>query len=359
MAMGAVLAATSGLAAPPATDGGAPARDAALRLSVDLRDGSRLVGTPGVDTLKLNAAFGAVTVPWAQVRELQMADDREKAVVLFANGDRLSAVPSLDKLEMATVIGPVTVGAEHVARVRVTGGVVNAKGLRLWNTFDSREELASSRVGPGGEWRRGRFVKGVEGQGLEVSWNQSEAVAFPKEALNPGAGCVEMWVKLVGFSGTLLDGENPALFVLDYDGGQYSIHINANDGASQGGICARAGALGTCGTGPFGSWTYERAFQGANPREWRHVALVWDRKGLPGVGSGGRKLAVFVDGRLNTGAWTESSGEPPDAFPDGELVVFRTQHLRAGAVVFDNLKVWSYAKTDFSDRFEGTDLAPR
>jgi hypothetical protein len=65
----------------------------------------------------------------------------------------------LDKLELATAIGPVTVGPEHVARVRVTGGAANAKGLLLWNTFDSREELVSSRVGPGGEWRRGRFVK--------------------------------------------------------------------------------------------------------------------------------------------------------------------------------------------------------
>jgi hypothetical protein len=180
-------------------------------------------------------------------------------------------------------------------------------------------------------------------------------VTFPVDIVPTTAGCIEFWAQLVDFPPGLPWGQKPGLIgVADKeDGNRGSIlHFNGNDGASNGGLCVGLEGVGSAGTGQYGSWTYARALGAETVGDWHHYALVWAAAGIPGVADGTRGLAVFVDGRLNTGAWNGAAVPPGKlVLPSGgRLGLLFHQGLSSGRVVFDNLKIWDYAKTDFADR---------
>jgi hypothetical protein len=137
--------------------------------------------------------------------------------------------------------------------------------LVLWNKLGSKTEIYESEVGPSGTYsgEGGRFVEGrfggaLSGTAKEVHYQQPALVTFPKEVISTDAGCVEVWAKLDDFPVALKSGENPALFKIHDGTCSYIMHLNANDGASKGGLCGRAGGNSSAGTGVFGTWTYEQ-----------------------------------------------------------------------------------------------------
>jgi len=182
--------------------------------------------------------------------------------------------------------------------------------LVLWNKLGSKKEIHESEVGPGGTYsgEGGRFVEGRFGGALsatakEIHYQQPALVTFPKEVISTDAGCIEVWAKLDGFPKTLKWGENPALLKIHDGKCSYIIHLNGNDGASNGGLCGRAGGNASAGTGVFGTWTYEQVLGPGQIEQWHHYALVWDKNGIPGVDDGTRTIALFLDGKLNSQEW--------------------------------------------------------
>jgi hypothetical protein len=77
---------------------------------------------------------------------------------------------------------------------------------------------------------------------------------------------------------------------------------------------------------------------------------VWATDGITGVDNSKRKTAVYVDGKLNTGFWGGGTGDKLAVPTNGRFGLLSHQGTQTGSVVFDNLKIWSHAKTDFSDR---------
>jgi len=51
------------------------------------------------------------------------------------------------------------------------------------------------------------------------------------------------------------------------------MQFNPNDGAGNGGICARLGGIGSAGTDSYGYWTYANALKGGSVAEWHHYAF--------------------------------------------------------------------------------------
>jgi len=128
------------------------------------------------------------------------------------------------------------------------------------------------------------------------------------------------------------------------------VALNGNNGSpvGAGGLCGRA--IGSCGTGVFGSWTYEQVYGSGQVEEWHHYALVWSNDTLPGVDNGTRKVAVYLDGELDTTRWDNPG--PASALENPMLSLLPMNHaLGQGSIAFDNVKLWNYAKQDFSDRF--------
>jgi len=89
---------------------------------------------------------------------------------------------------------------------------------------------------------------------------------------------------------------------------------------------------------------------------WIHVAGVWDRKGIAGSTD---TVRLYVNGEVVAVAKARDWGTTPcgrrvSARPAGAcfIDVAGCNDTCANTFAVDNLKIWNYAKTDYSDRFK-------
>jgi hypothetical protein len=79
---------------------------------------------------------------------------------------------------------------------------------------------------------------------------------------------------------------------------------------------------------------------------WIHVAGVWDRNGIANTLD---TIRLYVNGTLaastQTGGWGTTVGQRADIGGGNDQNI-------AGQFAIDNLKVYDYALTDFSHRFD-------
>lgn len=323
-----------------------------FRLAVDLAEGSRIIGRLERQALSIRTSYALLRLPLPKIRAIEFDAATGKASVILQNNDRLTGAIPLSALHLAASFGRVDIPLRHIKRLQVlpgTGAV--PAGLTLWNSLGSEAEVLSSLVGPPGTFKGGSFTEGRFGGAFLARHDQNMMITFPRKVVSPGAGCIEIWARFSGFPGGLAWGQNPSLFWLNDPGRHFfAIHLNGNDGGGLGGVCGTAGHCGRAATGGFGKWTYARALNDTDVAAWHHYALVWDKDGIEGVSDGKKTCAVFVDGQLNSTRWhPKSKGDPPPILAGG-LGLMYNQHLRQGSAAFDSLKVWNYAKTDFSDR---------
>ena len=231
-------------------------------------------------------------------------------------------------------------------------------GLVLWNKLGSQTEIENSEVGLDGTFSGGGFVGGMFGNAYSADHTQDLLVTFPKEVIPIDAGTIEFWAKLTGFPSCMEWREKP-YFVNISDGySRFALGFNGNDGGGNGGLVGQVGHGFKTGTGPYRSpsggtcWTYEEVLGTGQVEAWHHYALVWDENGIAGVGDGTKKVAVFLDGQLNSGIWYDYFGGDSELVPltGGELGLIMN-NMSQGSAAIDNLIIWNYAKTDFSDRF--------
>jgi len=333
-----------------------PTTNEVLTVILELSDGSRIVGTPGIEAVPVQTAYAKMSLPLKQIRGVTMEADHETAAFELRNGDKIKGVITLGPIPLTTLFGKVTIPIEHIRALQVSlsGGAFARKGLVLWNRLGSDYEVARSSVGPGGKFNAGRFVEGRFGKGIELNMQEQFGVTFPAEIVPGPDGCIEFWAKLADFPTNIRQpgGSWPGLIAACSQSGSqdFMLCFCANDGAANGGLCARVAGLGSAGTGQFGYWTYARALNSDEVNGWHHYALVWATAGIAGVDNGQRKAAVYVDGKLNTGFWGGGTGDKLAVPTDGRFGLLSHQGTPSGRVVFDNLKIWNYAKTDFSDR---------
>ncbi len=115
---------------------------ATLQLSVDLIDGSRVIGIPVIATVPVETSYAKMNVPLKQIRTLKIGEDHETATLDLQNGDKLKGVITLGPIKMQTVFGPVAIGTGLLQELRVLlpGGALPEslrKGLVLYYTFDT------------------------------------------------------------------------------------------------------------------------------------------------------------------------------------------------------------------------------
>ncbi len=201
--------------------------------------------------------------------------------------------------------------------------------LVLWNTLGSQNEIENSSVGLNGSFNgsgNAQFVAGISGNAImavpifsigtapcalpEISVPVSP-VSFPKEVFPVNAGKIDFYAKLTGFSGSIPVGGVAPHFFLIYDGSFiYHMGFNANDGAGNGGLVGVAGHSFLTGTGLYGSYTYEQILGAGQVGDWHHYVFQWNKDGIPGIDNGQQKLAIFIDGVLNSGRWQVADGSP-------------------------------------------------
>jgi hypothetical protein len=117
----------------------------ALRLELDLVDGSHVIGIPKIESVPVQTAYARMDIPLKQILTVKMDENHETASLDLVSGDRLKGVITLKPLEVTTLFGPVKIGIEHLRAVRVApGGGASLpgtlrKGLILYYAFDPQE----------------------------------------------------------------------------------------------------------------------------------------------------------------------------------------------------------------------------
>ncbi len=116
-----------------------------LRLEVDLVDGSRVIGTPGIESVPVETPYAKMDVPLKQLLTLRIGEDHETATLELRNGDKLKGVVDLSALKLETVFGDVKIGSELIKGLRVvlSGGVLPEalrRGLVLHYSFDRDDD---------------------------------------------------------------------------------------------------------------------------------------------------------------------------------------------------------------------------
>jgi hypothetical protein len=242
-------------------------------------------------------------------------------------------------------------------RVARTPGALTSAGqsIVLWNRLGSVEEVTHSPIGPSGEIIGGlQYLPGQFGNGfcpLPRTGNHNFPDNYVRvDGLGLGQqGCIEFW-----YQPTWRDWRVGHIVELLYYGKLgnpgVGIQIQYNDWQDRLSIGFGDDYLNYVGRSMVPSsvpqWSTMHPF---------HIALSWDGTALTVAD----RLKVFFDG-AEVGV-TGQAGDPRfTSWPADQSLYIATRvqpgdwdrhNWEGGEGVIDNIKVWNYPKTDFSDRF--------
>ncbi len=305
---------------------------------IQLRDGSRLRGIPQVDEVPLDASFGRKAIPLRLIESVVFRPDRETAEVFLRGGDQIRGGVGWKKLALVTVFGKIDVPTPQATRLSVVPIGVPPE-LIFWNRLDESPSI----VGPEVEFLEfDKFVPGKVGYGASVAENHKWGFRLPADVLDDlDAGTIEFWAQVVRKPPTVSQGAGPLYDFLD---GPIRLMYSSNDGYKHGKF-----SLSTSGYfvyTEFPSETKETDLLG-EPGAWTHYAIVWDNDGIKAADDA--KLAFYVNGKLH-GRYelTRLYSWQRKPWTDAKYLTFhRNRNGFAGAMIYDELKIWNRARQEF------------
>jgi hypothetical protein len=116
-----------------------------LTCVAELADGSRIVGVPSVTEWTLDTAVGKVALPLKLVAKVSFPPDRATAEVSLNNGDKLSGSIALAVLDLQAVWGRLGIPVAQVRAITVR---------RIGSRWSARADF-STDVNPHGPWSYG------------------------------------------------------------------------------------------------------------------------------------------------------------------------------------------------------------
>lgn len=228
--------------------------------------------------------------------------------------------------------------------------------LVLWNKLGSSTEILNSAYGPNLSFYGGgsfpdatgtpAYAPGVFGNALGIgpgsysTFSRVHTVIFNgvNNYLNPERGAVEVWFKQ---NSTPVNNVNGIYRI--FDGG-----FGRNSGI---GLESVAGGL-SFSVYFGGAYTTVQNNISALNGNWIHIAGVWDRAGIDGSGD---KVRLYVNGTSMAasanGGWGTTVGSQAD-------IAGANDYNIAGQFYEDNLKIYNFALTDYSHRFDEAWIVP-
>ena len=169
-------------------------------LTLELRDGSRVVGTSGTDNFKFHSdILGDINLTTEQLNSIEFLPKTNLAKLVTSNGDVLSAEVLTKDIQLKTSFGKISVPASAVRRLSIlaqTPGRTSGGLVALWsgegNANDAVGDNPATQVGPlnhaaGKKWRG--FFFGGYGAYLLI---------HPRQSLDVGKDdgfTFEAWIK--------------------------------------------------------------------------------------------------------------------------------------------------------------------
>ncbi len=252
--------------------------NATLRLAIDLVDGSRLIGTPGLATVPVQTSYAKMDVPLTQIKALKIGDDHETVTLNLRNGDTLTGVISLAPIKLITVFGTASIGIEHIRQFTIvrTGGALPEtlrKGLVLYYSFDQNDGdkvIEDSGKGHDGTVKGATWIpKGKIGGAYSFN-GKNARISLGQPMPDSTSGTVSLWMR----STSTEQGAFLAKGVSDAGDGPYLIF--------------------TLWSGHMAFWYWNCTALSSttiiNDGKWRH--LVWTQDGT--------NLVMYADGIRQT-----------------------------------------------------------
>jgi Ca2+-binding RTX toxin-like protein len=254
-------------------------------------------------------------------------------------------------------------------------------GLVFWNRFEAEGDVLPSEVGPDvqladrfiNSWDYAEIVPGKFGNGLWVDRDANDydtmvggnffGTSLQDMAITPEQGAIEFWFTFKYDAST----EDHAYFFQNATQltGDFTDSINSNVwiAATWSGWSSNeknfSFLMDNVSDSQPGAFIKTPSFSAAPGGSLEfvdgttyHMAYVWDSNGIDSTSD---TMRIYVDGEkvasgnqaLPTGSFDPYLylGAVPNPFPD------RTGFYDSVVGVTDNLKIWNYGKSDFSDRF--------
>lgn len=253
----------------------------------------------------------------------------------------------------------------------------------FWNRLGSVQEVLNSEIGPDiqltsyqyADWQEARFEPAQFDNGLFVNhdinhgWSNDGANFFAIDttqmALTPERGTIEFWFKFRYGAETF----NHAYFLLS--GNQFVAHRTDCTYFTDtlisitwyGWNYGSWGKRFSFGLGKDPDWSREvhtpdfsagpGGYLAFNDGDLMHFAAVWDVNGIAGSSD---TMRLYINGNVEasgTETWPVTSPFDRYLWVGSAPNCNSWDHFyNAVKGVTDNLMIWNYAKTDFSDRFE-------
>lgn len=257
--------------------------------------------------------------------------------------------------------------------------------LLMWNRLESQWNVENSDIGPGfqltsykfADWEEAQITPAMFGNGLfdnddiGEGWTNDGGNFFATNVNDMGLslnqGCIEFWFKFKYASST----HNHTYFLgirnalTDHFPDVYTItngYVNMGwNGWHYGSFGKRffAGIGNSFDSTALNIYTADFSAGPGGHLEFNdgtifHFACVWDLNGIDGTTD---TLRLYVNGNIEaagTGTWSTTNGFDPYLYLGSAPNYGPSWDHYYNSVkgVTDNIKIWDYAKTDFSDRFE-------
>lgn len=280
------------------------------RVSIDLADGSRLIGATTTTSVRLVGSLGNIRLPLAQMRSVRFGPDRETVAIHFANGDRMTGVLDLRALRVDALFGAAEVPLSQCRRIDVWTGGGDA-GLVLYYTFDEDTDKIQDRSGRGhdGYWVGApAYDAGLKGQAARFRSRETYVVA-PSPELNMNgwnAMSVCLWVKAARHT-TYGHVINRGPLSTDKPG---AFELGIGQGYKKGILVVQNNPNTPCPTVIAGS-------ENLPLNRWCHLAGTYD----------GQMLRYYVDGRLESETRIAGTPTPVLDGADTKLVIGNMSRL--------------------------------
>ena len=157
-----VLLSSFGLACPTAHARNADTNET-MCVTLNLSDGSRLLGAPSFKEVSVQSSFGAMQIPLQKIRSVTFSADHKSIELALGNGDRLTGSSSAESFKIKTLFGAVSIPAAIIKTMSVstTGGAGNVQeGLVLWFSF--KRSQGETITDESGRNNHGRLFKGAK-----------------------------------------------------------------------------------------------------------------------------------------------------------------------------------------------------
>lgn len=133
------------VAVPPALS---PDATKALRLTLELTDGSRIVGSPADESFTMQTGLGALNLKWHLVKSAEISGDGSGVSLILRNDDRANGTFGKNAIALHTLLGDLNVPLALTRRIRVTA-FENGAGPAAYWSFNDPANLGADDSGHG------------------------------------------------------------------------------------------------------------------------------------------------------------------------------------------------------------------